>query len=69
MMKGERLFAKRQVELLEHLAAEKDLPLTFKWAFLKCFSELGRDLAAACQDFGIAGSPGYVWLRTWNDAG
>src|SRR5512135_3300627 len=22
-----------------------------------------------CQDFGIAGSTGYLWLRTWNDAG
>ena len=68
-MKGERLFAKRQTELLEHLAEEKDFTIKFKLAFLKCFPELGRDLEEACQDFGIAVSTGYLWLRTWNDAG
>jgi transposase len=68
-MKGERLFVKRQVELLEHLAEEKDFTIKFKLAFLKCFSESGQDLEEACQDFGIAVSTGYWWLRTWNDAG
>ena len=68
-MKGERLFVERQTELLEHLAEEKDMTIKFKLAFLKCFSPLGRDLEAACQDFGIAVSTGYLWLRTWNDAG
>jgi len=56
-MKGERLFIERQTELLEHLAEEKDMTIKFKLAFLKCFSPLGRDLEAACQDFGIAVSP------------
>ena len=68
-MKGERLFVERQTELLEQLTEEKDMTIKFKLAFLKCFSPLGRDVAAACQDFGIAVSTGYLWLRTWNDAG
>ena len=68
-MQGERLFVKKQTELLEQLAEEKDFTLKFKLAFLKCFSELGRDLEEACQNFGIAVSTGYLWLRTWNDAG
>jgi len=68
-MKGERLVIERQAELLEHLADEKDITIKFKLAFLKCFSSLGRDLEATCQDFGIAVSTGYLWLRTWNDAG
>jgi len=68
-MKGERLFVERQTELREHLAEEKDITIKFKLAFLKCFSPLGRDLEAVCQDFGIAVSTGYLWLRTWNDAG
>jgi transposase len=68
-MKGERLFVKRQTELFEHLTEEKDFTIKFKLAFLKCFSELGRDLEEACQDFGIAVSTGYLWLRTWNDVG
>ena len=68
-MKGERLFVARQTELREHLAEEKDITIKFKLAFLKCFSPLGRDLEAVCQDFGIAVSTGYLWLRTWNDAG
>jgi transposase len=68
-MKGERLFVERQTELLEHLAEEKDMTIKFKLAFLKCFSPLGRDLETACQDFGIAVSTGYLWLRIWNDAG
>jgi len=68
-MKGERLFVKRETELLEHLAEKKDITIKFKLAFLKCFSPLGRDLEAVCQDFGIAVSTGYLWLRTWNDAG
>ena len=68
-MKGERLFVERQTELLEHLVEEKDITIKFKLAFLKCFSELGRDLEAVCQDFGIAVSTGYLWLRTWNNAG
>ena len=37
-MKGERLFVDRQAELLEHLAAEKNMTIKFKLAFLKCFS-------------------------------
>ena len=68
-MKGERLYVERQTELLEHLAEEEDITIKFKLAFLKCFSPLGRDLEAVCQDFGIAVSTGYLWLRTWNDAG
>ena len=68
-MKGEGLFVERQTELLEHLAEEKDIIIKFKLSFLKCFSPLGRDLEAVCQDFGIAVSTGYLWLRTWNDAG
>src|SRR5512143_314754 len=68
-MKGERLFVERQTELLAHLAEEKSITIKFKLAFLKCFSPLGRDLEEACQDFGIAVSTGYLWLRTWNDAG
>jgi transposase len=68
-MKGERLFVERQTELLKYLAEEKDITIKFKLAFLKCFSPLGRDLEEACQDFGIAVSTGYLWLRTWNDAG
>ena len=68
-MKGERLFVERQTELRERLAEEKDITIKFKLAFLKCFSPLGRDLEAVCQDFGIAVSTGYLWLRTWNDAG
>ncbi|HJW30201.1 MAG TPA: IS630 family transposase [Saprospiraceae bacterium] len=68
-MKGERLFVERQSELLGHLAEEKDITIKFKLAFLRCFSPLGRDLEAVCQDFGIAVSTGYLWLRTWNDAG
>ena len=68
-MKGERLFVERQTELLEQLAEEKDMAIKFKLAFLQCFSPLGRDVAAACQDFGIAVSTGYRWLRPWNDAG
>ncbi len=68
-MKGERLFVERQTELLEHLAEEKDITVKFKLAFLKCFSPLGRDLEETCQDFGIAVSTGYLWLRTWNNAG
>src|SRR5512144_1167147 len=68
-MKGERVFVERQSELLGHLAEEKDITIKFKLAFLKCFSPLGRDLEAVCQDFGIAVSTGYLWLHTWNDAG
>jgi transposase len=68
-MKGERLFVERKTELLEHLADEKDITIKFKLAFLKCFSPLGRDLEAVCQDFGIAVSTGYLWLRTWNNTG
>ena len=68
-MKGERLFVDRQTELLEHLATEKDMTIKFKLAFLKCFSQLGRDLEEVCQAFGIATSTGYLWLRTWNTAG
>lgn len=68
-MKGERLFVERQTELLKDLTEEKDITIKFKLAFLKCFSPLGRDLEAVCQDFGIAVSTGYLWLRTWNDAG
>jgi transposase len=68
-MKGERLFIKKRDELLSHLSEEKDFTIKFKLAFLKCFSELGRDLEKVCQDFGIAVSTGYLWLRTWNDAG
>lgn len=68
-MKGERLFVKKQTELLEQLAEEKDFTIKFKLAFLKCFSELGRDLEETCQDFGIAVSTAYLWLRLWNDAG
>ena len=68
-MKGERLFVERQTEVVEHLAEEKDSTVKFKLAFLKCFSPLGRDLEAVCQDFGIATSTGYLWLRTWNNAG
>ena len=68
-MKGERLFVERQTELLEHLVEEKDSPIKFKLAFLKCFSELGRDLEKVCQDFGIAVSTGYLWLHLLNDAG
>ena len=68
-MKGERLFVEKQKALLEHLADEKNMTIKFKLAFLKCFSPLGRDLEAACQDFGIAVSTGYLWLRLWNDAG
>src|SRR5512144_3094404 len=68
-MKGERLFVQRQTELLEHLTEEKDRAIKFKLAFLKCFSSLARALEAVCQDFGIAVSPGYLWLRTWHDAG
>jgi transposase len=68
-MKGERLFVERQTELREHLAEEKDITIKFKLAFLKCFSPLGRDLEAVCQDFGIAVSTGYLWVRTWNDTG
>src|SRR5512144_1707937 len=68
-MKGERVFVERQSELLGHLAEEKDITIKFKLAFLKCFSPLSRDLEAVCQDFGIAVSTGYLWLRTWNDAG
>jgi transposase len=62
------LFVERQTELLKHLTEEKDITIKFKLAFLKCFSLLGRDLEAVCQDFGIAVSTGYLWLRTWNDA-
>lgn len=68
-MKGERLFIKKQAELLEHLSEERDFTIKFKLAFLRCFSELGRDLEGTCQDFGIAVSTGYLWLRLWNDAG
>jgi len=68
-MKGERLFVERQTELHEHLIEEKDITVKFKLAFLKCFSELGRDLEKVCQDFGVAVSTGYLWLRCWNDAG
>ena len=68
-MKGERLFVERQTELHEHLIEEKDSTLKFKLAFLKCFSEVGRDLEKVCQDFGIAVSTGYLWLGTWNEAG
>jgi len=68
-MKGERLFVERQTELLEYLAEEKNITVKFKLAFLKCFSPLGRDLKEVCQDFGIAISTGYLWLRTWNNAG
>ena len=68
-MKGESLFIERQTELHEHLIEEKDLTVKFKLAFLKCFSEWGRDLEKVCQDFGIAVSTGYLWLRLWNDAG
>jgi hypothetical protein len=58
IMKGERLFVERQTELLKHLAEEKDMTIKFKLAFLKCFLPLGRDLEAACQNFGIAVSTG-----------
>jgi hypothetical protein len=68
-MKGERLFVERQTELLEQLADEQDMTIKFKLAFLKCCSPLGRDVEAACQDCGIAVSTGYLWLRTWHDAG
>ena len=68
-MKGERLFVEKQTELFKYLAEEKDITIKFKLAFLKCFSPLGRDLEAVCQDFGIAVSTGYLWLRTWNDVG
>ena len=50
-MKGERLFVKRQIELLEHVAEEKDSLIKLKLVFLKCFSSFGRDLAAVCQVF------------------
>ena len=36
-MKGERLFVKRQVELLEHLTEEKDSTIKFKFGFPKMF--------------------------------
>ena len=68
-MKGERLFIERQAELLEHLIQEKDSAIKLKLAFLKCFSSLDRDLEAVCQDFGIATSTGYLWLRIWNKTG
>jgi len=68
-MKGERLSVERQAELIEHLAEERNMTIKFKLAFLKCFSPLGQDLEAACHDFGIAVSTGYLWLRIWNDAG
>jgi transposase len=68
-MKGERLFIERQVELVEHLTEEKNITIKFKLAFLKCFSKLGRDLEEVCHDFGIAVSTGYLWIRTWNQAG
>lgn len=68
-MKGERLFLERRVELLEHLTKEKNITVKFKLAFLKCFSQFGRDLEEVCQDFGIAVSTGYLWIRTWNQAG
>ena len=68
-MKGERLVVLRQSELLEHLADEKDMTVRFKLVFLKCFSSLGQDLELACQDFGLAVSTGYLWLRIWNSTG
>lgn len=68
-MKGERLFVEKQTKLLKYLAEETAITIKFKLAFLKCFSPLGRDLEAVCQDVGIAVSTGYLWLRTWNDAG
>jgi len=68
-MKGERLVVLRQTELLEHLADEKDMTVKFKLAFLKCFSSLDDNLEVACQDFGMATSTGYRWLRTWNHTG
>ena len=68
-MKGERLFIERQVELVEHLTEEKNITIKFKLAFLKCFSKLGRDLEEVCHDFGIAVPTGYLWIRTWNEAG
>lgn len=68
-MKGERLVVLRQTELLDHLADEKDMTVKFKLAFLKCFSSLDYNLEVVCQDFGIAISTGYLWLRTWNNTG
>ena len=44
-------------------------PIVASASYFKNRSNGQSPVEAACQDFGIAVSTGYLWLRTWNDAG